>query len=169
MAYLHPCKTCGRLVSNEASVCPGCGQPEPVPEQGPPFVGETGKIYVGRVTGVTTFGAFVEMGPGGEGLLHISELDYKPVKQIEDVIKKGDFVQVKLLSIDEKGRMRLSRKALLPSARVFAGGDVRCHCGEVGVTNAQSTFWPPQIVDGRLRVPFVCTAGHLFVRDLNHK
>jgi hypothetical protein len=155
------------LVSNEAKVCPGCGQPEPVPEPpGPPFVGEIGKIYVGRITSTTTFGAFVEIAPGVEGLLHISELGHKRVTRTEDVVKKGDFVQVELLSIDEKGRLRLSRKSLPADARVFAS-DARCDCGEVGIADTRSTNWPPQIVDGKLRVPFVCSAGHPFVRDLN--
>jgi hypothetical protein len=156
------------LVSNEAKVCPGCGQPEPVSEPPPPFVGEIGKIYVGRVTRTTTFGAFVEIGPGVEGLLHISELDDKRVKQTEDVVRKGDFVQAMLLLIDEKDRKRLSLKPLSSDARVFAS-DVRCDCGEVGVEDTQSTNWPPQIVDGRLRVPFRCSAEHRFVLDLDHK
>ncbi|HYW08935.1 MAG TPA: S1 RNA-binding domain-containing protein, partial [Longimicrobium sp.] len=61
----------------------------------------------------TAFGAFVEILPGTEGLLHISEIQDGRVDKTEDVIKKGDAVQVKLLSIDEKGRLRLSRKAAL--------------------------------------------------------
>jgi polyribonucleotide nucleotidyltransferase len=89
-----------------------CGQPEPVPVLEPPFPAEVGKVYVGRVTSTTTFGAFVEIAPGVEGLLHISELDHKRVEKTEDVVKKGDVIQVKLLSVDEKGRMRLSRKSL---------------------------------------------------------
>jgi len=110
MAYLHPCRTCGHPVSNEAVLCPMCGQPEPVLE--PPFLAEIGKVYEGRVTSTTTFGAFVEIAPGVEGLLHISELAQKPVEKTEDVVKKGDVIQVKLLAVDEKGRIRLSRKSL---------------------------------------------------------
>jgi polyribonucleotide nucleotidyltransferase len=75
---------------------------------------EVGKVYEGPVKSITAFGAFVEIIPGVEGLLHISELDHKRVEKTEDVIKKGDIVQVKLLEVDERGRMRLSRKALLP-------------------------------------------------------
>ena len=74
---------------------------------------EIGRIYEGVVKSTTTFGAFVEIMPGTEGLLHISELQAGRVEKTEDVVKKGDVVQVKLLSIDEKGRMRLSRKAAL--------------------------------------------------------
>jgi polyribonucleotide nucleotidyltransferase len=73
-----------------------------------------GTIYEGPVKSITAFGAFVEIMPGVEGLLHISELDHKRVEKTEDVVKKGDMVQVKLLEVDERGRMRLSRKALLP-------------------------------------------------------
>jgi polyribonucleotide nucleotidyltransferase len=74
---------------------------------------EVGRIYEGQVKSTTTFGAFVEIMPGTEGLLHISELQAGRVDKTEDVVKKGDVVQVKLLSIDEKGRLRLSRKAAL--------------------------------------------------------
>ncbi len=61
----------------------------------------------------TTFGAFVEIVPGIEGLCHISELAEGRVERTEDVLNKGDITRVKLLSIDEKGRLRLSRKAAL--------------------------------------------------------
>jgi len=74
---------------------------------------EVGRIYEGVVKSTTTFGAFVEITPGTEGLLHISEIQDSRVDKTEDVLKKGDTVQVKLLSIDEKGRLRLSRKAAL--------------------------------------------------------
>ncbi|HEX6912415.1 MAG TPA: polyribonucleotide nucleotidyltransferase [Longimicrobium sp.] len=74
---------------------------------------EVGLIYEGQVKSTTTFGAFVEILPGTEGLLHISELQAGRVEKTEDVVKKGDIVQVKLLSIDEKGRLRLSRKAAI--------------------------------------------------------
>ncbi|MFL5542968.1 MAG: polyribonucleotide nucleotidyltransferase [Longimicrobiaceae bacterium] len=74
---------------------------------------EVGRIYEGVVKSTTAFGAFVEITPGTEGLLHISEIQDARVERTEDVVKKGDTVQVKLLSIDEKGRLRLSRKAAL--------------------------------------------------------
>src|SRR5262245_48306261 len=74
-------------------------------------VPEIGRIYEGVVKSTTTFGAFVEILPGVEGLCHISELQEGRTEKTEDVVKKGDMVRVKLLSIDEKGRMRLSRKA----------------------------------------------------------
>jgi polyribonucleotide nucleotidyltransferase len=75
---------------------------------------EVGKIYEGPVKSTTAFGAFVEILPGVEGLLHISELQHARTEKTEDVVKKGDIVKVKLLEVDERGRMKLSRKALLP-------------------------------------------------------
>jgi polyribonucleotide nucleotidyltransferase len=74
---------------------------------------EVGKVYEGVVKSTTAFGAFVEILPGVEGLLHISELQHGRTERTEDVVKKGDHVRVKLLEVDERGRMRLSRKALL--------------------------------------------------------
>jgi predicted RNA-binding protein with RPS1 domain len=74
---------------------------------------EIGLVYEGVVKSTTTFGAFVEILPGTEGLLHISELQEGRTERTEDVVKKGDIVRVKLLSIDEKGKMRLSRKAAM--------------------------------------------------------
>ncbi len=74
---------------------------------------EVGRIYEGPVKNTTSFGAFIEIMPGTEGLCHISELEEGRVEKTEDVLKKGDITRVKLLSIDEKGRLRLSRKAAL--------------------------------------------------------
>jgi len=82
---------------------------------------EVGRIYEGPVKNTTTFGAFIEIMPGTEGLCHISELQEARTENTEDVVKKGDIVKVKLLSIDEKGRLRLSRKAAL--AEEAAGSD----------------------------------------------
>jgi polyribonucleotide nucleotidyltransferase len=75
---------------------------------------EVGRVYEGPVKSTTPFGAFIEILPGVEGLLHISELKHGRTEKTEDVVNKGDVVKVKLLEIDERGRMRLSRKALLP-------------------------------------------------------
>ena len=77
-------------------------------------VPEVGTVYKGKVVSILEFGAFVEILPGKEGLLHISELDWKKVEKTEDVLNVGDEVEVKLLEIDSKtGKMRLSRKVLL--------------------------------------------------------
>ena len=77
-------------------------------------VPEIGKIYDGKVKGIKDFGAFVEIIPGKEGLLHISEIDNKRVMKVEDVLKMGQIVQVKLMGIDDAGKLKLSRKVLLP-------------------------------------------------------
>jgi polyribonucleotide nucleotidyltransferase len=74
---------------------------------------EVGKIYRGKVVTVKEFGAFVEFLPGKDGLVHISELANFRVKQTEDIVKVGDDITVKCLGVDEKGRVRLSRKAAM--------------------------------------------------------
>jgi polyribonucleotide nucleotidyltransferase len=74
---------------------------------------EVGKIYDGVVKGIKEFGAFVEIMPGKEGLLHISEIDVVRVANVADVLKMGDKIQVKLLGIDDNGKLKLSRRALL--------------------------------------------------------
>jgi len=76
-----------------------------------PVVGET---YLGTVKSVTAFGAFIEIMPGTEALLHVSEMRHTRVEKPEDVVKKGEQVTVKLIDRDERGRLRLSMKALLP-------------------------------------------------------
>jgi len=76
-----------------------------------PIIGDT---YEGTVKSTTAFGAFVEIMPGTEGLVHISELKHGRTEKTEDVVKKGDRVKVKLLERDERGRLRLSMKALTP-------------------------------------------------------
>lgn len=76
---------------------------------------EIGTIYKGVVKNITTFGAFVEVLPGKDGLLHISEIDHKRVEKVENVLKVGDELEVKLIDIDSKtGKLKLSRKVLLP-------------------------------------------------------
>ncbi|MCS7048323.1 MAG: polyribonucleotide nucleotidyltransferase [Verrucomicrobiae bacterium] len=72
-----------------------------------------GKIYRGRVVGIKDFGAFVEVLPDRDGLLHISEMAEHRVKRVEDVVKLGDEVWVKVIGVDEKGKIRLSRKAAM--------------------------------------------------------
>ncbi len=76
-----------------------------------PVVGET---YEGTVKTVTAFGAFIEIMPGTEALLHVSEMRWERVEKPEDIVKKGDRITVKLVDRDERGRLRLSVKALLP-------------------------------------------------------
>lgn len=76
-------------------------------------VPEEGAIYTGLVKKITDFGAFVEILPGKEGLLHISQLDFRHVRSVDEILKVGDEVTVKLLKLEENGKMALSRKALL--------------------------------------------------------
>ncbi|MEW6522151.1 MAG: polyribonucleotide nucleotidyltransferase [Bacillota bacterium] len=77
---------------------------------------ETGNVYTGKVTRIMSFGAFVEILPGKEGMVHISELAHERVPTVEDVVKIGDEVTVKVIEIDRMGRINLSIKALLPSS-----------------------------------------------------
>ncbi|SMC20411.1 polyribonucleotide nucleotidyltransferase [Desulfacinum hydrothermale DSM 13146] len=74
---------------------------------------EVGQVYMARVTKVTDFGAFAEILPNTDGLIHISQLDHKRVQKVTDVVKEGDEVLVKVIDIDREGRVRLSRKAVL--------------------------------------------------------
>ncbi len=73
---------------------------------------EVGRIYSGKVKRVTDFGAFVEIAPGKEGLVHVSQLSDKFVKKVSDVVKVGDEIKVKLTGIDEMGRLNLSGKGI---------------------------------------------------------
>jgi len=74
---------------------------------------EVGATYKGTVKTIKDFGAFVEILPGTDGLVHISELDHKRVAKVTDVVNEGDVIEVKVLDVDNRGRIRLSRKALL--------------------------------------------------------
>jgi polyribonucleotide nucleotidyltransferase len=79
-------------------------------------VPEIGKVYAGTVRRVEAYGAFVEILPGTDGLVHISELAPYRVAETTDVVKEGDEVQVKVIDIDDTGRVRLSRKAVIVEA-----------------------------------------------------
>ncbi len=89
------------------------------------FVPEVGKLYYGRVVRLMTFGAFVEIAPGKDGLVHISKLAEKRIEKVEDACKVGDMMWVKFMEIDEKGRWNLSHKdALRDIAAKEAAGEV---------------------------------------------
>lgn len=75
---------------------------------------EVGEIYKGIIKGITAYGAFVEILPDRDGLLHISEIDWKHIKDVSQYFKVGDEIEVKLIDIDQNGKMKLSRKVLLP-------------------------------------------------------
>jgi polyribonucleotide nucleotidyltransferase len=83
---------------------------------------EEGAVYTGKVKKVVDFGAFVEILPGIEGLLHISELSHERVRQVSDVVNVGEEVQVKVLQVEPNGRIKLSRRALLPRDEGMAMG-----------------------------------------------
>ncbi len=77
-------------------------------------VPEVGEVYKGKVKSITNFGAFVEIIPGKDGLLHISEINWDRVEKVEDVLKEGQEIEVKLIEVDQKtGKLKLSRKVLL--------------------------------------------------------
>ena len=75
---------------------------------------EVGEVYLGKVVRIMPFGAFVELLPGKDGMVHISKLAHKRVEKVEDVVKIGDEILVKVIEIDDKGRVNLTRKDLLP-------------------------------------------------------
>jgi len=76
---------------------------------------EVGEIYNGKVKSIVSFGAFVEILPGKDGLLHISEIEWKRLEKVEDVLKEGEMIDVKLIDVDRRtGKLKLSRKVLLP-------------------------------------------------------
>ncbi|HSG28367.1 MAG TPA: S1 RNA-binding domain-containing protein, partial [Candidatus Krumholzibacterium sp.] len=74
---------------------------------------ELDKVYKGKVRSIVNFGAFVEILPGKDGLLHISEIDKKRIEHVEDVLELGQELEVKVIGIDKEGKIRLSRKVLL--------------------------------------------------------
>jgi polyribonucleotide nucleotidyltransferase len=99
---------------------------------------EVGKVYKGHVVSIKEFGAFVEIFPGKEGLLHISQIDVNRVARVEDVLKEGDPVEVKVIEVDNDGKIRLSRKAVLSPGSETNGSSPR----------------PRRPLEGRERHPF---------------
>jgi len=78
-------------------------------------VPEVGEIYKGKVKNIMPFGAFIEILPNQDGLLHISEIEWRRLEKVEDALKVGDEIEVKLIDVDPKtGKLKLSRKVLLP-------------------------------------------------------
>jgi len=86
---------------------------------------EVGGIYTGKVMRIMNFGAFVEILPGKEGLVHISELADHRVASVEDIVKVGDEIMVKVIEIDHLGRINLSRRALLEKLSQVPGATVK--------------------------------------------
>jgi polyribonucleotide nucleotidyltransferase len=78
-------------------------------------VPEVGEVYEGKVKNIMPFGAFIEIMPGKDGLLHISEIDHKRIETMDGVFKEGEMVKVKLIDVDSRtGKLKLSRKVLIP-------------------------------------------------------
>ncbi len=102
---------------------------------------EQGEIYTGKVTRLFNFGAMVEILPGKEGLIHISELADYHVPQVEDVVKVGDEVMVKVIGIDNSGRINLSRKAVLEGPSRLPGAGIR---NSSAPNERQRKFVPPR-------------------------
>jgi polyribonucleotide nucleotidyltransferase len=87
---------------------------------------EVGTVYKGKVKSIVSFGAFIEIMPGKEGLLHVSELDWKRVESASDILKENDIVEVKLIGVEEKtGKLKLSRRALLPKPEGYVEREQR--------------------------------------------
>ena len=85
---------------------------------------KVGSIYEGKVVAVKEFGAFIELAPGTDGMCHISELAHGYVKSVDEVVAIGDTVKVKVINVDDTGRIKLSRRALLdPPADGEGGGE----------------------------------------------
>jgi polyribonucleotide nucleotidyltransferase len=105
---------------------------------------EVGGVYTGKVTRLTTFGAFVEVLPGKEGLVHISELaDYR-VAKVEDIVKIGDEVMVKVTEIDNQGRINLSRRVVLDQLSQVPGAKVQASLSADYPFKTQREARPPQ-------------------------
>jgi polyribonucleotide nucleotidyltransferase len=83
---------------------------------------EVGEVYEGRVVTIQPFGAFVEVLPGKDGLVHISELADFRVKRVEDIVKVGDIIRVKCIGVDDRGKVKLSRRAAMKDLDAAAGG-----------------------------------------------
>jgi predicted RNA-binding protein with RPS1 domain len=107
---------------------------------------EVGAIYTGKVTRIMAFGAFVEILPGKEGLVHISELaDYR-VPRVEDVVSVGDEVKVVVTEIDRQGRINLSRRALLPPREPDEAGDEELdELGDEGIEDEEEEGQPTDV------------------------
>ncbi|MPM68138.1 Polyribonucleotide nucleotidyltransferase [bioreactor metagenome] len=84
---------------------------------------QPGEVYMGKITRLMNFGAFAEILPGKEGLIHISKLDTKRVEKVEDVVAVGDEVLVKVIEIDRQGRINLSRKDAILDKEKETGKD----------------------------------------------
>jgi len=102
-----------------------------------------GEVYKGKVTRLMNFGAFVEIFPGKEGLVHVSELSNQRVGRVEDVVKVGDEIEVRVKEIDNLGRVNLTRRGLIPDDEPAPGGDGDADAAPVDAPAAPSRFERP--------------------------
>jgi polyribonucleotide nucleotidyltransferase len=107
-------------------------------------VPEVGEVYEGVVKGIQLFGAFVEFLPNTEGLLHISEIAYKRIENVADMLKEGDEIKVKLIAVDDKGKFKLSHRALLPKPEGWIEPAPRAPRGERHPKNDNRDRRPPK-------------------------
>ena len=103
------CDQCGARPEETARFCPGCGRPLGGGNDDLTQDIEVGNVYIGKVVRIMNFGAAVEILPERDGLLHISQLADHRVNKVEDVVNIGDEIRVKVIEIDEKGRVNLTR------------------------------------------------------------
>jgi polyribonucleotide nucleotidyltransferase len=103
------CDQCGASVEETSRFRPCCGRPLGGGGENLTEDVEVGKIYLGKVVRIMNFGAFVEILPNKDGLVHISQLADHRVDKVEDVVNIGDEIMVKVIEIDEKGRVNLAR------------------------------------------------------------
>ena len=99
-----------------------------------------GTVYDGKVVSVKDFGAFIELAPGTDGMCHISELDHGYVKSVGDIVTIGDTVKVKVINVDDTGRIKLSRRALIEPPADGEGGEE----GEGGHRRLRLAAEPPE-------------------------
>ena len=124
------CDQCGARLEETARFCAGCGRPLGVSNENLTQDIAVGNIYTGKVVRIMNFGAFVGILPTKDGLVHISQLADRRVSKVEDVVNIGDEIMVKVIEIDERGRINLSR--------IERGGD-----GRAGVRSVRPRQPPP--------------------------
>jgi polyribonucleotide nucleotidyltransferase len=108
---------------------------------------QVGEVYLGRVARIVPFGAFIELVPGRDGLLHISQVSRERIERVEDVLKLGDEIEVRIIEIDPQGKVRLSRKEAVrpieaaPPRDRDRGGDAVATAAAAGGGNDRGS-WP---------------------------
>ena len=121
MSQLLHCVLCGHQISSDATFCPNCGKRDAGVEALKVSIKTSidafkltlpalGTVFTSHVTALKEFGVFVALPNGGEGLVHISSLSHQQVKSVSDVTSVGASIRVKIIGVDDKGRVRLTAK-----------------------------------------------------------